>query len=619
MAEKVSGTDTPVCAIADYAVIGDTRACALISRGGSLDWLCWPRFDSRALFAALLDAQRGGRFLIQPAVAFTAKRRYVGDTNVLETTFTCDGGTAKLIDLMPVLREEDKRHILAPFRQLLRRIEVVEGEVPFVVHYAPRPSYARGLPKLQRIRNGIFCVAGPTVVHLHGDAELHIDGSDAHGRITLRAGQRCDFALAFDDHTPAVYPAYGEQGNVEIERTLGFWREWSSQFAYEGDYAEAVRRSALVLKLMTYAPSGAIVAAPTTSLPEWLGSVRNWDYRYCWLRDASFTASALYDCGFRVEGDAFVDWLLYATRLTQPKLQILYDVFGESRIPEAELQHLDGYAGSRPVRIGNAAHDQFQLDVYAEVLGAIEEYSDRGRELNRDVRALARRLADIVAKRWREPDAGIWEKRGERQQHVHAKLMAWAALDCAERLAKKGRLNHVDTSRWRAAKEEIRRLVLTRGWSEKLHSFVAIFDGEELDASLLYVARVGFLEASDPRMQSTIDAIRRGLGRDDLIYRYNSSVTKDGLPPGEGAFLPCSFWLVEALALAGRGDEARDVLEKLLARRNDVGLLSEEIDPDSGAMLGNFPQALTHIGLMNAALCLDKTASARSQRAQRNV
>jgi len=489
---------------------------------------------------------------------------------------------------MPVMRESDKRTLLTPFRQLLRRIEVVEGEVPIAVRFEPRPNYARDRVALTTRQGAIFCIDRSTALHLHSDVTLD------DGKVTLRRGERADFALAFDDHTLAVYPALGDGATEAIERTLRFWRDWSSQLVYDGDYRDAVMRSVLVLKLLTYAPSGAIVAAPTTSLPERIGGVRNWDYRYCWLRDAAFTASALYDCGFHVEGDAFVNWLIYSTRLTHPKLQMLYDVVGESRIPEQELGHLDGYAGSKPVRIGNAAHDQLQLDVYGEVLGAIEEYSQRGRKLNRDQRTLVRRLADRVAKRWREPDDGIWEKRSGRRQHVHGKVMAWAALDCAGRL--------LGTSRWSDEQAKICDLVLARGFVNG--RFVGELDGVEVDASLLYIVRVGMLPPDDPRMLATIDAIRAELGKDDLVYRYDTRLTKDGLPSGEGAFLPCSFWLAEALELAGRTAESRELFEKLLARRNDVGLLSEEIDPESGAFLGNMPQALTHIGLLNAAICM---------------
>jgi GH15 family glucan-1,4-alpha-glucosidase len=592
-------------AIADYAVIGDTRSIALISRRGSIDWLCWPRFDAPSIFARILDAGNGGHFSIAPSVPFTAARRYVGDTNVLETTFTCDGGEATLIDLMPVMTEEEKRRRLTPFRQLLRRVECVRGEVPLRVELAPRPDYARITPRLERRADCVHCAWGAHVLNLRSDARFDERGI---ADFTLRAGERRTFALGYDDHAPAVYARIDDD---DVERSIDFWTKWSSQLAYKGPYRDAVMRSALVLKLLTYAPSGGIVAAATTSLPEQIGGVRNWDYRYCWLRDASFTVSALYDCGFEREGAAFVDWLLYSTRLTQPSLQILYDVFGESRLPERELDHLAGYRGSRPVRVGNGAVKQFQLDVYGEVIGAMEEAVQRGEALDRDRRRVVRRLAEMVVKRWREPDDGIWEKRGGRRHHIHSKIMAWSALDCAERL-----IGHD----FDGVKDEIRDYVLTEGFDRESNSFVAAAGERDVDASLLYAVRVGIVKPDDPRMLGTIDAIRRRLGRGDLVYRYDTRSQEDGLPIGEGAFLACSMWLVEALVLAGRRGEAEKTFEGVLRCANDVGLFSEEADPESGELLGNFPQALTHIGLMNAALCLnegDRTSreSARSSRA----
>jgi GH15 family glucan-1,4-alpha-glucosidase len=602
--------------IADYAIIGDTRSAALISRDGSIDWLCWPRFDSRSVFARLLDADRGGFFAIRPAVPFRAERRYVEETNVLETTFVTDSGRVKVLDLMPALAEESKRRVLLPFRELLRRVECLEGEVPMSITYAPRPDYGRVVPELRSRRDVVVCLHGPEIWTLRTDVTMEIAGRGiARAQLTMRRGERHDFVLGYETHAPGVYPRINEEANVVVDETLAFWRRWSSQLQYDGAYRAQVLRSALTLKLLAYAPSGGIVAAPTTSLPEQIGGIRNWDYRFCWLRDASFTVAALYDCGFETEGGAFVDWLLYATRLTQPSLQILYDVFGESRLPEATLDHLDGYRGSRPVRVGNAAHDQLQLDIYGEVLGAIEEYTQRGETLHRDEQKLARKLAKLVMKRWREPDSGIWEKRGGRRQHVHAKIMSWAALDSAERLAEKGYLKG-PVDRWRAAKDEIKREVLDRGFNRKRNSFVAELDGDELDASLLYVSRVGFLDGDDPRILGTIDAIRQELGDGDLIHRYRTEVTDDGLPPGEGAFLPCSFWLVEALAIAKRVDEASALFEKLLGRANDLGLLSEEASVGDGALIGNFPQALTHTGLMNAALRLQHPVAKRGAKSE---
>jgi len=601
--------------ISDYAIIGDTRSAALISRDGSIDWLCWPRFDSRSMFARILDLDRGGCFAIRPSIPFKAGRRYIENTNVLETTFTTDNGVVRLTDLMPVMKEEEKKHRLTPFRQLLRRVEGVDGAVPMTMVFDPRPDYAQSTPNFKQRGDTITVEDGPSVLTLRTDIPL----AGTTTPFDMPRGATHDFALAFDSHSPSVRPNVGEAATGEIDRTIAFWREWSSKLTYDGPHREAVLRSALVLKMLTYAPSGAIVAAPTTSLPERIGGIRNWDYRYCWLRDASFTVAALDDCGYDIEGGAFVGWLLYATQLTHPNLQILYDVFGEAQIPEHELTHLAGYRDSRPVRVGNAAHDQFQLDVYGEVLGAVEEHLEQNgnfehiTKLNRDVSTLLIRLANVVVKRWREPDSGIWEKRSERVHHTHAKIMAWAALDVAQRLAEKGPLRGGDVDLWRRTKDEIRQVVCDQGFNTKLNSFVSILGGDELDASLLYAPRIGFLPPDDPRITGTIDAIRRVLGRDELVYRY-SVETPDGLPPGEGAFLAASFWLVEALALAGRDDEAAVVFEKLLKRGNDLMLFSEEIDVASGELLGNFPQALTHIGLMNAALCLNKRSSARSQR-----
>jgi GH15 family glucan-1,4-alpha-glucosidase len=586
--------------IADYAPIGCTRSVALISRDGSIDWLCWPRFDSPSIFGRLLDAGKGGFFSIHPGIDHEARRQYLEGTNVIETIFTAASGSARLLDLMPVMTEDEKRTTLSPFRQLLRRIEVIDGELPVEVIYAPRPDYARITPRLQHRGDSIHCGWGARVLNLRSDATFGIDDGTAIASFTLKAGQSRTFALGFDDHTPAVLPSITDDA---IERTVTFWRDWSSQLTYDGPHRALVLRSALVLKLLTYAPTGAIVAAPTTSLPESIGSVRNWDYRYCWLRDASWTVSALYDCGFSNEGSAFLDWLLYSTRLTQPHLQMLYDVFGEAHVPETTLDHLAGYRGSRPVRIGNDAHQQFQLDVYGELLGAVEEATRRGEALDRDIEHLLRRLTEIVCDRWQEPDAGIWEKRGGSRQHVHGKVMAWSALDSAQRIAKRCHVK-IDEARVEKEKAAIKEAVMSHGFSTRRNSFTGIFDDEEVDASLLFIARVGFIDPTDPRMLGTIDAICADLGHSGLMYRYDTRETDDGLPSGEGAFLACSFWLVEALALAGRVDQARALFDDLVRRGDDVGLFAEEIDVHTGELLGNFPQALSHIALLTAALCL---------------
>ncbi|HKB78115.1 MAG TPA: glycoside hydrolase family 15 protein [Thermoanaerobaculia bacterium] len=600
--------------IGDYAAIGCTRSLALVSSHGSIDWLCWPRFDSPAIFARILDDQRGGFFAIHPKGQYEVRRRYLESTNVLETTFESGTGVVRLLDLMPVMREGAKRHHLIPMRQLLRRVEGVAGEVEMEVYFCPRPDWGQE-ENLDRRGENIRCVRTPMVLHLRSDVDFELHGPDAVARFTVSQGGRHDFALAYDTHGPAIMPQIGDEASAEIDRTVRFWREWVRQCIYDGPDRDMVTRSVLALKLMTYAPSGAIVAAPTTSLPERIGGIRNWDYRYCWLRDASFTVAAMEDCGFNDEAGAFVDWILYATQLTHPNLQIMYDVFGEPKLPEKHLDQFAGYEDSRPVRIGNGAASQFQLDVYGEVLGAVEEHLQREkkRSINRDVRNLLVRLANRVVEKWEEPDAGIWEKRSGNRQHVHAKVMAWLALDCMEHLVRGGYAPDTHLDRWHRTKEKIHDTVLRRGYNDEIGSFVSVFDGDQLDASLLYISRVGFLPPDDPRMLGTIAAIRKRLGRDELLYRYELG-TEDGLPPGEGAFLACSFWLVEALALAGQKDEARGIFEKLLARSNDVGLYSEEIDVESGALLGNFPQALTHFALVNAALVLSHSHSGRSER-----
>jgi GH15 family glucan-1,4-alpha-glucosidase len=591
--------------INDYALIGDCRGAGLISRDGSLDWLCFPRFDSPSIFGALLDADAGGRLRIRPTEAFHSERRYLPETNILETTFRTAAGVVVLRDLMPVASEDEKRRALAPDHQVMREVQGVAGEVELEVLYAPRPDYGRSRPRLeQRGALGLWCEANGAALALQSDVPLALtdNARTAVGRGRLRAGQRAYVALAYSQEAPLVLAPLRAVGPGLLDRSARWWRTWAERAAYRGPYREAVMRSALVLKLMAYAPSGAVVAAPTTSLPERLGGMRNWDYRYCWLRDASFTLRALFELGYDDEAVAFLSWMLHATRLTWPELQVLYDVFGEARLPERELSHLEGYAGSRPVRIGNDAHGQLQLDVYGEVIDAVARFAQRGGRFDRDTVRLLDGLGRTVVKRWREPDEGIWEGRSGRFHHTHSKVLCWVALDRLIQMHDVGQLD-IRVDAFRTERDAIRAEVERRGYNTRLGSYTRVFDGEELDASLLTLPLYGFVDGRDPRMRSTCARIHHRLAQDGLVYRYEAS-TDDGMPPGEGAFGICSFWAVECLARGGDVTGATAAFERLLACANDVGLFAEEVDPETGAALGNFPQAFTHVGLINAALTL---------------
>jgi len=595
----------PYPSIAEYAIIGDCRSAALISRGGSLDWLCWPRFDSPSLFAALLDARAGGRFRVCPAGEFDSSRRYLPDTNVLETVFHCAEGAFALRDCMPVSSEEDKRVSLTPDHEVLREIECIEGQVRVEVAYQPRPDYATARFSLRRRGAlGVWCTWRRGALVLASDLPMDVeaDGHSASASVVISSGERRYLSLTYEEELPAVIPTLGDAARARIDRSVRWWREWAGRCQYDGSYREEVVRSALALKLLAYAPSGAVIAAPTTSLPEWPGSERNWDYRYCWLRDASLTLRSLFALGHRDEAQAFLSWILQATRLTWPELQVVYDVYGEAKLAERSLPQFEGYKQSAPVRIGNAAHDQLQLDVYGEVADAAAQFTEQGGKFDRDTRKLLSGLGETVCRRWSEPDDGIWEPRAPRAHHTHSKVLCWVALDRLIQMCQAGHLD-VPVEHFREVREEIRATIEAHGYNAELESFVSVLDGREVDASLLALPFYGYLDAADPRMRSTIARVRRILGRDDLIYRYPSG-TDDGLPPGEGAFGICSFWAVECLALAGAVAEAHELFERLSARANDVGLLSEEIDPKTGMLLGNFPQAFTHVGLINAAITL---------------
>ncbi len=593
-------------AIGDYALIGDCRSAALVSLDGSIDWLCFPRFDSPSLLGALLDPRRGGHFRIRPTKAFSVGRRYLDDTNVLETVFRTAEGAVALRDLMPVAEEREKRARLTPEHQVLRELEGLEGEVELEVTYEPRPDYGRRHPRLrQRGALGIWGEAAGSAFILGSEIALALspDGASASGSACIRAGDRRYLSLSYTEEAPAVVPPLGDVARRKVERSVQWWRRWAGGCSYPGPYREAVVRSALTLKLMTYAPSGAVVAAPTTSLPEHLGGERNWDYRYCWLRDASLTLRALFALQYDEEATAFLNWMLHATRLTWPELQVLYDVFGGADLPEVELPHLSGFGCSRPVRIGNEARDQLQLDVYGEVLDAVWRFAQEDGRFDRDTAKLLDGLGHTVCRRWREPDEGIWEARSERVHHTHSKALCWVALDRLVRMHEAG-LVRVCVDEFRSERDIIREEVERRGFNEELGTYTAAFEGDNVDAALLSLPLHGYVDAADPRMQSTLARIRAELARGPLVFRYLR--TDDGLPPGEGAFGICSFWAVECLARAGDVDGATEAFEQLLAYGNDVGLFAEEIDPDTGAGLGNFPQAFTHVGLINAALTLEE-------------
>lgn len=591
--------------IGDYAVVGDCRSAALISRAGSVDWLCLPQFDSPSTFGALLDAVRGGRFLVGPVNASKVSRRYISGTNVLETTFTTGSGAVRLTDVMPVDSEQAKARELWPEHELLRRIECLDGEVEIDVIFDPRFDYGRVIPRIHRRQHLFYAEHTTGLVALSADIALsHSPEGGLEGRETLSAGQRRYLSLTYAHEMPAVLAPLGPHADRRIERSVEWWREWLRSCRYSGPYRESVLRSALLLKLLSFSPSGAIVAAPTTSLPEKIGGVRNWDYRYCWLRDASLTLRALHDIGFDVEAEAFLSWLLHATHMTWPDVRMVYGVYGEPHLKEHELTHLSGYAGSRPVRVGNAAAAQFQLDTYGELVEAAYLWLSRGGLLDRASKKKLIELGNAVCRRWREPDDGIWERRAGRRHHTHSKVMCWVAVDRLLKLHESGHLR-VPVDRFARERAALGDSIERRGFNEQLDSYVSTFDGGDVDASLLVLALHGYTDAGSRRMRSTSRRIRERLGVDGLLYRYHEN---DGLPPGEGAFGICSFWEVECRALQGDVGEAARQFEGLLGLANDVGLFAEEFEPQTGAALGNFPQGLTHIGLINAALELEAAA-----------
>jgi GH15 family glucan-1,4-alpha-glucosidase len=581
-------------AIEEYAVIGDTRTAALVSRSGSIDWLCLPRFDADACFATLLGTSQHGRWLLRPPEdrIRDTRRRYREDTLVLETEFTTESGVVRVIDCMPPDEE---------IPNVVRLVEGVEGEVRMEMELVIRFDYGRVVPWVRRSEGSLHAVGGPDALTLHTPVAHHGKNLTTVAEFNVAAGERVPFVLTWHpSHLPPPPTIDALQAIGEAE---AWWRRWAAQCRYRGPFREAVVRSLITLKALTYTPTGGIVAAATTSLPEQLGGVRNWDYRYCWLRDATFTLYALTLGGYREEACAWRDWLLRAVAGAPEQLQIMYGVAGERRLPEMILDWLPGHARSAPVRVGNAAVTQFQLDVFGEVMDALHQARRVGLPADANAWHVQRKLLDFLEQSWSLPDEGLWEVRGPRQHFTHSKVMAWVAFDRAvkaiERYGLEGPLE-----RWRGLRDAIHAEVCSRGYDGEQGTFTQAYGSRGVDAALLMLPLVGFLSARDPRMVGTVRAIERELSHEGLLLRYHTDNGVDGLPPGEGVFLLCNFWLADNYALAGREEEARALFDRLLALRNDVGLFAEEYDPVARQMLGNFPQAFSHVGLINTAFNL---------------
>ncbi|MER7959288.1 glycoside hydrolase family 15 protein [Streptomyces sp. NPDC096030] len=583
--------------IDDYALIGDLQTAALVGRDGSIDWLCLPRFDSAACFAALLGDEDNGHWRIAPKGATTCTTRgYAGDSLVLETYWETRTGTVKVVDFMP-------QRDTSP--DVMRIVEGVSGTVEMSAVLRLRFDYGSIVPWMRRSEGHHVAVAGPDSVWLRSEPPVKTWGQQFStcSSFTVDAGEKVAFVLTWHpshEPRPELIDPFGA-----LEDCLRDWRDWSARCVYEGPYREAVMRSLITLKALTYAPTGGIVAAPTTSLPEELGGVRNWDYRACWLRDSTLTLGALLSAGYVEEAAAWRDWLLRAVAGDPADLQIMYGPGGERRLPETTLPWLSGYADSAPVRIGNAAVEQFQLDVYGEVMDSLSMAREAGIPPVRHAWNLQLSLLGFLESTWRDPDEGLWEVRGPRRHFVHSKVMAWVAADRAVRTLEDDPSLRGDPARWRAMRDEIHADVCAKGYDPERNTFTQSYGSRELDAATLLIPRVGFLPSDDPRVVGTVDAVRKELTHGGFVRRYSTSgASVDGLPGGEGTFLVCSFWMADALRMTGREREARELFERLVELCNDVGLLAEEYDPVARRQLGNFPQAFSHIGLVGTALAL---------------
>jgi GH15 family glucan-1,4-alpha-glucosidase len=591
--------------IADHGIIGDLHTVALVAADGTIDWYCCPSFDSPSVFASILDREKGGYYRIAPIEdEWTSKQLYFPDTNVLITRFFTPGGVGELQGFMPIARTGKERHR----HRLIRRVLGVRGTLRFRVELQPRFNYARDSHATREHEHGVVFESETLCLALQSTTPIACDEQGVHSEFTLEAGQSVTFVLEQVERE-YVPRAYSEDETREAyERTIDYWRRWLAQSRYRGRWREMVQRSALTLKLLTYQPTGAIVAAPTTSLPERIDGERNWDYRYTWIRDAAFSLYGLLRLGFTEEAGSFMDWLTERFREAMDKpgdpLQTMYGIDGRRELPEETLDHLEGYRGSRPVRIGNAAADQLQLDIYGELIDSVYLYNKYGTPIYHQAWQDLCRIVDWVCDNWDQADEGIWETRGGRKDFTFSRLMCWVAIERAIRMARQRGLP-ADLVRWMRHRDDVYEQIMDRGWNERRQAFVQHYDSDVLDASLLLMPLVKFIAPTDPRWLSTLDAISHELVTDTLVHRYNPNASSDGLEGQEGTFSICSFWYVESLTRAGRLDEARLAFEKMLTYANHLGLYSEEIGP-TGELLGNFPQAFTHLALISAAFNLDR-------------